>query len=95
MHMGFRLKGLKKFKREVTDGRHDLTVPVVNWMSVIQGKEQSSPQETVLHGSLFNRPVNPTVIHQVIRWQRAMHRQVSIHSQCHVSSQAHGEICGV
>lgn len=90
--MGFRLKGLKKFKREVIDGRHDLKVPVLNWMSVIKGKAETSRQETVLHGSLFNRPVNPTVIHQVIRWQRAMHRQVSTLSQCHTSLQVHGEI---
>lgn len=75
--MVYRLKGLKKFKKQVKDGRHDLKVPVISWASVVNGTGQSNPQETVLHGSLFNRPVNPTVIHQVIRWQRALHRQVS------------------
>eukprot|EP00892_Ulva_mutabilis_P006429 jgi/Ulvmu1/4158/UM019_0137.1 len=70
-----RVKGLKRFKKQVKDGRHDLTVPVMSWAAVTRGDTAAKQEMTVLQGSVFNRPVNPNVIHQVIRWQRALHRK--------------------
>lgn len=71
-----RTKGLRRFKKEVVDGRHDLKLPVISWAAVTCGEQPAQQETTVLQGSVFNRPVNPAVIHQVIRWQRALHRQV-------------------
>lgn len=72
----FRQRNLKRFKKEVKHGQHDLVVPVQSWAAAIRGDTQPSVQTMQLQGSVFNRPVNPAVIYQVIRWQRAMRRKV-------------------
>lgn len=78
-----RTRNLKVFKREVKTGLHDVELPVQRWVDLLtQDTSNLGPAATttttVLRGSLFNRPVNRVLLHQVVRWQRAKRREVCI-----------------
>jgi hypothetical protein len=79
-----RKRQLAEFKRKVRTGRYDLRLPVVSWLQTILTKPGSnaaapdSCKKVTLPGSIFNRPVNPFLLYQVVRWQRAKRRRVRL-----------------
>ena len=44
--------------------------------------QTGDPLNVLLPGSIFCRPVNPNLLHQVVRWQRAKRRQVCLCTPC-------------
>jgi hypothetical protein len=70
---------LKIFKRHAKRGKHDVQHPLRSWVDVVlsrEGVQGRDPTLVTLRGAIFNRPINPVVLHQVVRWQRAKRRKV-------------------
>lgn len=62
-----------------------MTLPVHSWRAAALDLERAAGDDVepaVLLGAVFNRPVNPTLLEQVVRWQRAKRRKARASCPC-------------